>query len=117
MKKSLMAFAMIVALAATTLPAFASSGQAPPGAYAAQGHKPTTTSADIRQPASSVISTPDGKGFAFVPVGVGIPTLWRPLAQAKDPPISTVEFALAGGAHMSSPLTVLGEPPGSGRSL
>jgi hypothetical protein len=99
MKKSLMAWLTVAALAVAMSPAFASTGQAPPGMYAQQNLAGLTK----MHPMSVQQS-----GFGWQE-GLGIPLL----VKDRDSPFTAVKFNEDSGlAVHSSAKPPLGEPPG-----
>lgn len=121
MKKTLIAFIAVVALAATAMTAFAGSWQAPPGIYAntAKSHAAPN---DFQQPVSGAIAAPEGKAFLIKPGGgsgdvstvlVGSFTKMSP--KSGDGGDGTFAAALinGGGSGCIQAASPLGEPPGA----
>ncbi len=115
MKKSLVTAMLCMALSAAVSAGGLVSSQAPPGAYAATSNNVANVKeVNNQQPAVSGNLAPDGKTFVLTPVGLGIPTVWRPAVdKVKAPPLVAVMFDknYTGRAHASK--TSLGEPPGA----
>lgn len=140
MKKSLLGrMACVVLAAALCVPAFATTGQAPPGAFAnAPSKVEGVITGSAKSPAGKADTfnpalASDGKAIASASKSPMIPTLWRPsspgdskllnaalgkgegLGLVKDPPQVAMKFDQnkAGRAQLHTTETLLGEPPGA----